>query len=83
MPIAVIGMACRFPGDATSQEKLWELLISGRNAWSEFPKDRVNIDGFYHPSGNRQGSVRDGPTESADILTFSLDMFQRRSFSQG
>jgi acyl transferase domain-containing protein len=57
MPIAVIGMGCRFPGDATSPEELWELLVNGRNAWSEFPKDRINIDGFYHPSGGRQGSV--------------------------
>lgn len=57
MPIAVIGMACRFPGDATSPDHLWELLANGRNAWSEFPKDRINIDGFYHPSGNREGSV--------------------------
>ena len=58
MPIAVIGMGCRFPGDATSPDRLWELLVNGRNAWSEFPKDRINIDGFYHPSGDRQGSVR-------------------------
>ncbi|PVH82728.1 polyketide synthase [Cadophora sp. DSE1049] len=57
MPIAVIGMACRFPGDATSPDHLWELLANGRNAWSEFPKDRINIDGFYHPSGNREGSI--------------------------
>jgi acyl transferase domain-containing protein len=57
MPIAVIGMGCRFPGDATSPARLWELLVNGRSAWSEFPNDRINIDGFYHPSGNRQGSV--------------------------
>ena len=57
MPIAVIGMACRFPGDATSPEKLWDMLVNARNAWSEFPEDRINIEGFYHPSGNRAGSV--------------------------
>jgi acyl transferase domain-containing protein len=58
MPIAVIGMGCRFPGDATSPEHLWELLENGRSAWSTFPRDRINIDGFYHPSSDRQGSVR-------------------------
>ena len=57
LPIAVIGMACRFPGDATSPDKLWDMLVNGRSAWSEFPDDRINIDGFYHPSGNRAGSV--------------------------
>ncbi|KAH6680488.1 hypothetical protein B0J14DRAFT_683803, partial [Halenospora varia] len=77
MPIAVIGMACRFPGDATSPEKLWELLISGRNAWSEFPKDRVNIDGFYHPSGNRQGSIcfKGGHFLKGDIAAWDAPFF--------
>lgn len=57
MPIAIIGMACRFPGDGENVESLFEMLKKGDNAWSEFPADRVNIDGFYHPSGNRQGSI--------------------------
>lgn len=57
MPIAIIGMACRFPGDGEDVESLYEMLKRGDNAWSEFPSDRVNIDGFYHPSGNRQGSI--------------------------
>lgn len=57
MPIAIIGMACRFPGDAENVEGLFDMLKRGDNAWSEFPDDRVNIDGFYHPSGTRQGSI--------------------------
>lgn len=57
IPIAVIGMACRFPGDGENVESLSAMLNKGGNAWSEFPSDRVNIDGFYHPSGNRQGSI--------------------------
>lgn len=56
-PIAVIGMGCRFPGDATSPEALWEMLLRGESAWSEFPEDRVKISSYYHPSGTRQGSV--------------------------
>lgn len=57
MPIAIVGMACRFPGDGEDVESLFDMLKRGDNAWSEFPEDRVNIDGFYHPSGNRQGSI--------------------------
>lgn len=57
MPIAVVGMACRFPGDGEDVESLFEMLKRGDDAWSEFPPDRVNIDGFYHPSGSRQGSI--------------------------
>lgn len=57
MPIAIIGMACRFPGEGEDVESLYQMLKHGENAWSEFPSDRVNIEGFYHPSGTRQGSI--------------------------
>lgn len=56
-PIAVIGIGCRFPGEATSPEALWDMLLRGESAWSEFPEDRVNISSYYHPSGSRQGTV--------------------------
>lgn len=55
--IAVIGMSCRFPGTATSPQGLWEMIKNKNTAWSEIPPDRVNMDGFYHPDGQRQGSV--------------------------
>lgn len=54
--IAIIGMACRFPGDATSPSKLWDLLMDGRSAWSEVPASRWNQDAHYHPSQERAGS---------------------------
>ncbi|KAH8662215.1 hypothetical protein BX600DRAFT_414262 [Xylariales sp. PMI_506] len=56
-PIAVVGLGCRFPGDATSPEALWDMITNGQSAWSEFPEDRVNISSYFHPSGNRQGSI--------------------------
>ncbi|KAK8016173.1 hypothetical protein PG993_014362 [Apiospora rasikravindrae] len=56
-PIAVVGMGCRFPGDATSPDNLWNMLKQGESAWSTFPADRVNIASYFHPSGNRQGSI--------------------------
>ncbi len=55
--IAIIGMSCRFPGEASSIEGLWQMIEDGQCAYSDFPKDRFNIDGFYHPDGHRQGSV--------------------------
>ncbi|KAJ0305058.1 hypothetical protein Brms1b_010974 [Colletotrichum noveboracense] len=54
--IAIIGMACRFPGDATSPSKLWDLLMDGKSAWSEVPESRWNQDAHYHPSQERAGS---------------------------
>jgi hypothetical protein len=55
--IAVVGIGLRFPGEASSPDELWKVLERGESQWSEFPKDRLNIDGYYHPGGDRQGSV--------------------------
>ncbi|MGW7369245.1 type I polyketide synthase, partial [Streptomyces sp. NPDC054841] len=39
-PIAIVGMACRFPGGVESPEELWELIAEGSDVTSEFPDDR-------------------------------------------
>lgn len=57
MPIAIVGMACRLPGKATSPDELWKLCAEKQAAWSEVPKDRMNLEAFYHPDGERAGNV--------------------------
>ncbi|MCW7538527.1 SDR family NAD(P)-dependent oxidoreductase [Aquabacterium sp. A7-Y] len=47
-PIAIVGMACRMPG-ADSPAALWSLLSEGREAISEVPPDRWDIDEYYGP----------------------------------
>jgi len=60
-PIAIVGMACRFPGDASDPDKLWQLLAGGKSAFKEIPQDRFNLAGFYHPDPKRSDSVRHLP----------------------
>ncbi|HSI14073.1 MAG TPA: SDR family NAD(P)-dependent oxidoreductase [Chthoniobacter sp.] len=45
--IAIIGIGLRLPGGINDSESLWKLLVEGREAVSEVPPDRWNIDRFY------------------------------------
>lgn len=45
-PIAIIGMACRFPG-AKNYNEFWDNLISKKDSISEVPADRWNWKAIY------------------------------------
>lgn len=58
-PIAIVGMACRYPGDSSSPSKFWDLLKNGRSGRNNrVPASRFNIDSFHHSNGERPGSFR-------------------------
>ncbi|KAL7970444.1 polyketide synthase-like protein [Trichoderma sp. SZMC 28014] len=75
--IAVVGLALRFPGDATSPQKLWDVLERKESQWSEFPKDRFNIDGYHHPNSQRLGSIsfRGAHLLKEDVCAFDAPFF--------
>ncbi|WP_431948507.1 type I polyketide synthase [Actinacidiphila sp. bgisy167] len=53
-PIAIVGMAGRF-ADATSPQELWDMLLQGRDAITEIPPDRYDIDAVYDPAPRTPG----------------------------
>ncbi len=62
-PIAILGIACRYPGGVRSAEDLWRLVAAGEDAIGEFPTDRGwDLDRLVDPEGRRPGTslVRHG-----------------------
>lgn len=57
-PIAIVGLAGRFPGDATNANNLWDMCCQGRSAWSEMPNNRFNAKAYFHPNPSKSGCVR-------------------------
>ncbi|HET6484145.1 MAG TPA: type I polyketide synthase, partial [Actinoplanes sp.] len=76
-PIAIVAMACRFPGGVGSIEDLWRLVTAGVDAISPLPADRGwNVDDLYDPDPDALGHtyVRAGGFLD-DATTFDRRLF--------
>ena len=56
-PIAVVGMACRYPGGVRTPDDFWSLLSEGRDTVSDVPKARWDIEEYYDPDRGTVGGV--------------------------
>ena len=74
-PIAIVGMACRFPG-ANNISSYWDLLATGKDAVCEVPDTRWNIDAYYDPTGKTPGTMN---TRWGGFID-DMDMFDARFF---
>ncbi|RAL02560.1 type I polyketide synthase [Aspergillus ibericus CBS 121593] len=56
-PLAIIGLAAKYSQEATDAEKFWKFLLEARQSWTSIPKDRLNLDGYFHPDPERAGTI--------------------------
>ncbi|MGH8570944.1 MAG: type I polyketide synthase, partial [Gammaproteobacteria bacterium] len=70
-PIAIVGMACRFPGGADDPDRFWQLLAEGRDAIRRIPAERWDADAYYDPAGKALGAAytqRGGFIDDVDLF---------------
>ncbi|WP_333873041.1 thioester reductase domain-containing protein [Methylobacter sp.] len=75
-PIAIVGMACRFPGGADSPEQFWELLSNGVDAIGPMPTERWRLDDWWSADPNELGKFY---TREGGFIT-GVDRFDHEFF---
>lgn len=77
-PLAIIGMACRLPGDVKDPIEFWEMCARLRNGWSEIPASRFNAASFYHPNPGKFGAFNPtgGSFMQQDLALFDAPFFK-------
>ncbi len=53
--IAIIGMGCRYPGEADNPDAFWRLLKAGTDAVTEVPPGRWDVEAYFDPDPDTPG----------------------------
>ncbi len=56
-PVAIVGLACRFPGGAVDADTYWKVLSHGVDAVDEVPDGRWDVDAFYDKEPQQPGKM--------------------------
>jgi hypothetical protein len=78
IPIAIVGMSCRLPGNVSTPDEFWELCSRARSGWSEIPKERFENASFYHPNPGKGGCFN---AVGGNFLKEDLGLFDAPFFS--
>jgi phthiocerol/phenolphthiocerol synthesis type-I polyketide synthase B len=49
IPVAIVGIGCRFPGGVTDASRFWKLLSEGCDAVTEIPNSRIDVARYFDP----------------------------------
>lgn len=57
-PIAIVGMAMRFPGHVTDEESLWKLLSDNNDAIVNIPASRFSAEEYFDSNTDVAGKIK-------------------------
>ncbi|GAB2480116.1 hypothetical protein GCM10027030_12740 [Luteococcus sediminum] len=80
-PVAVVGMACRFPGGVRTPQDLWDLMVAGQTVIDEVPEDRWDLEQFYSSTPQLPGKTASrfgGFLDDVDIFDHEFFGISRR-----
>ena len=74
VPIAIVGMACRYP-DAKRPDELWESVLAQRCAFRRLPPERLRLEDYFEQGG---GADKTYSMQAALIEGYEFDRVRFR-----